>query len=61
MFFYLLFEVGRSLLLERGGHRDRSNDSHAVPLLGVLPDMKRLGGEVLVVLPECHVVYLTLL
>ena len=61
MFFYLLFEVGRSLLLERGGHRDRSNDSHAVPLFGVLPDMKRLGGEVLVVLPECHVVYLTLL
>ena len=37
----------RTVLLERGAHADRWHHRHAVPLLRILPNVDRFGGEAL--------------
>lgn len=37
----------RAVLLERGAHADRWHHRHAVPLLRILPNVDRFGGEAL--------------
>ena len=48
----LRFEIGRTVLLESRGHRDRRYYGHGRPLFGVLSCVESLGGKTGVVRTE---------